>query len=167
MSMPGRLTPIGSDRSRRDFSRAPLDPTSAHRIREEVAKAGRGVIATDADAEGDVIAWDVAELIRDIHPDPVRVRLRGMDAESIREAIVNPSPVRREDAIPGRTRAIIDRLVGATFSANGVAVGRVGTAILGLVAQQPPAVRKLRLAAPAQDGGRTWLAEDRKSTRLN
>src|SRR3546814_13584359 len=88
-----------------------------------------------SDLEGDVIAWDVAELIRDIHPDPVRVRLRGMDAESIREAIVNPSPVRREDAIPGRTRAIIDRLVGATFSANGVAVGRVGTALLGRVAQ--------------------------------
>src|SRR3546814_3219567 len=74
-----------------------------------------------------------------------------MDAESIREAIVNPSPVRREDAIPGRTRAIIDRLVGATFSANGVAVGRVGTAILGLVAQQPPAVRKLRLAARSEE----------------
>src|SRR3546814_15394932 len=64
MSMPGRLTPIGIDRSMRDFARAPLDPTIALRIREEVAKAGRVVIATDADAEGDVIAWDVAEIGR-------------------------------------------------------------------------------------------------------
>src|SRR3546814_18737427 len=118
MSMPGRLTPIGIDRSMRDFARAPLDPTIAHRIREEVAKAGRVVIATDADAEGDVIAWDVAELIRDIHPDPVRVRLRGMDAESIRAAIVNPSPVRREDAIPGRTRATPARQAGESAPAG-------------------------------------------------
>src|SRR3546814_16940650 len=86
MSMPGRLTPIGLDRSMRDFARAPLDPPIAHRIREEVAKAGRVVIDNAADAEGDVNAWDVAEPIRVLNPAPVRERLRGLVAESIREA---------------------------------------------------------------------------------
>lgn len=159
MSLPDRLTPVGIDRSMRDFARAPIDPAIATRIRDEAAKADRVVIATDADAEGDVIAWDVAELISDLHASPVRARLRGMDADSICEAISEVSPVLKRDAVAGRTRAIVDRMIGAAFSGGGVAVGRVGTAILGLVAKQPPAVRKLRLVAPADDAGRPWTAE--------
>src|SRR3546814_15373796 len=75
MSMPGRLTPIGIDRSMRAFARAPLDPTLAHRIRAEAAKAGRVVIATAADAEGAVMAWDVAGLLRDRTPNQEEARV--------------------------------------------------------------------------------------------
>lgn len=163
LSMPDRLTPLGIDSGLQEYLRAPRDPEIVTRLRtmasETVALGGRIVVATDADQEGDVIAWDVASVLSDIAPAPLRVRLRGMDDDSIREAVAEAAPVRQEDAIPGRTRAIVDRLIGGAFSGGGVAVGRVGTALLGLVAQGTPVVHRLRLSAPAKDGGRPWLAE--------
>lgn len=158
-SMPDRLTPLGIDSGFREFARKLRDPEIGLRIRQEAQAADRVFIATDADQEGDVIAWDVAELISDIAPEPWRVRLRGMDEESVQEAISNPDPVRKRDAVAGRTRAIVDRMIGAVFSRDGVAVGRVGTALLGLVASTPLSVDRLRLVAPASDGGRPWVAE--------
>jgi DNA topoisomerase-1 len=159
MTMPDRLTPVGIDSGMHEFLRAPRDMDVVKRIRDMAREAERVVVATDADQEGDVIAWDVADMISDIVAQPVRVRLRGMDDESVREAIAASSPVRKEDAVPGRTRAIVDRLLGAAFSGEGVAVGRVGTALLGLVQSGRPCVHRLRLSAPAKDGGRPWLAE--------
>ena len=159
LSMPDRLTPLGIDRNLHEFAREPRDVEIVRRIREMAREADHVVVATDADQEGDVIAWDVAEIISDIHPSPARVRLKGMDAESVREAIEAATPVSKADAVAGRTRAIVDRLIGAAFSGGGVAVGRVGTALLGLVDQDRPSVLRLRLSAPAKDGGRPWLAE--------
>ncbi len=159
MSMPDRLTPLGIDQRLHEYARQPRDMALVTRLRDEAKAAERLIIATDADQEGDVIAWDVREMCVDIHPDPVRVRLRGMDDDSVREAIASASAVLQSDAVPGRTRAIVDRMIGAAFSANGVAVGRVGTSLLGLVARSPIPTRRLRLSAPAEDGGRPFLAE--------
>jgi len=157
--MPQRLTPLGIDCKFREFARKLKNPDLGVRIREEANRAERVFIATDADSEGDVIAWDVAELISDIRPDPLRVRLKGMDEDSIREAISAAAPVRKADAVAGRTRAIVDRMIGAVFSRDGMAVGRVGTALLGLVDATAPTVFRLRLVAPAKDRGRPWVAE--------
>jgi DNA topoisomerase I len=159
MSMPNSLRPLGIDQAMRDFARAPRDPAIALRVRKEAEQAKSVYVATDADQEGDVIAWDVAELIRDIHPAPLRVKMRGMDEASVREAIQQATPVSKEDAIPGRTRAIIDRMIGATFSSGDVAVGRVSTALLGLVRRDQPTINRVRLVAPAKGGGRPWIAE--------
>lgn len=157
--MPERLVPLGIDAGFREYARKLRDPEIGERIRREVEAAQRVYIATDADQEGDVIAWDVAELISDICPDPYRVRLRGMDPESVMESIQEATVVSKRDAVAGRTRAIVDRMIGAVFSRDGVAVGRVGTALLGLAAKEKPAVARLRLVAPAKDGGSPWVAE--------
>lgn len=157
--MPKKLTPMGIDTSFREFERTLRDHELGERIRSEAKEANRVFVATDADQEGDVIAWDVVELIADIHPDPMRVRLKGMDEESVKAALDDVTPVYKKDAVPGRTRAIIDRMIGGTFSGNGVSVGRVGTALLGLVDSSPPAVERLRLVARAKDGGRPWIAD--------
>lgn len=157
--MPERLTPLGIDSGYREFKRVLKDPILGQQIRDEVSASARVFIATDADPEGDVIAWDVAELISDICPEPLRMRLKGMDEESISDAISSASPVSKRDAVAGRTRAIIDRMIGATFSSDGIAVGRVGTALLGLIDAKRPSTRKLRLVAPSKGGGRPWVAE--------
>lgn len=165
MSFPDRLTPVGIDARLREVERKAIDPARVVRMRAEAASAARVVVATDADQEGDVIAWDVADILSDIHPSPLRVRLRGMDDESILQAADEGGPVLIEDAVPGRTRAILDRLIGATYSRNGIAVGRVGTAILGLFRPgQPdgkdvPTTMRLRLCAPAADNGKPWMAD--------
>jgi DNA topoisomerase I len=158
-SMPKSLQPLGIDESFMEFERKLTIPDIGQRIRDMAAAAKNVYIATDADQEGDVIAWDVAELIADIHPEPYRVRLKGMDEDSIRLALDEITLVRKEDAVPGRTRAIIDRMIGSVFSKDGVAVGRVSTALLGLVKDKPPVTLKLKLMAPSKDGGRPWLAE--------
>ncbi len=157
--MPKSLGNIGIDRAFRDFERKPRDVTVVERLRSEVQIADEVFVATDADAEGDVIAWDVATLIADICPNPRRVKLRGMDAESVQRAVAEAGPVLKHDAVSGRTRAIVDRLIGAGFSRDGVAVGRVSTALLGLVARHRPSTKRLTLVAPAEDNGRPWSAE--------
>lgn len=157
--MPKKLTPIGIDRNFRDFSRTLKDPEKGQYIRNAVAEAKAVFIATDADQEGDVIAWDVAELIRDICPNPMRVRMKAMDDESVRQAVNESTPVRKEDAVPGRTRRIIDRLIGGTLSQDGVRVGRIVTGLLGIVNETDLPVAKLRLVAPASDRKRPWVAE--------
>jgi DNA topoisomerase-1 len=82
-----------------------------------------------------------------------------MDEESIRAALDETTLVNKRDAVAGRTRAIIDRMIGSVFSKDGVAVGRVSTALLGLVKDNPMTTLRLKLVAPSTDGGRPWLAE--------
>lgn len=159
LQMPKELSPVGIDERFHEFKREPRDMDLYRRIRDMAKEADHIIIATDADSEGDVIAWDVAEAISDIHPTPQRVRLRGMDDESVQEAIELAGPVLKQDAIAGRTRAIVDRLIGSTFSRDGIGVGRVSTAVLGAVARDKPSVWRLKLSAPSKDGGRPWLAE--------
>lgn len=158
-AMPESLDRLAIDRGFREFERKLINPDIGRFLREQSAEASDVYIATDADSEGDVIAWDVAELIADIRPEPYRVRLKGMDEDSIREALDAATFTDKRDAVPGRTRAIVDRMIGATFSTRKVAVGRVSTALLGLVRDNPLPILKLRLTAPSKDGGRPWVAE--------
>jgi DNA topoisomerase-1 len=150
---------LGIDQAFRPFNRILINPETGRYIREALVGAKNVFIATDADQEGDVIAWDVAELIADIWPEPFRVRLKGMDEESVRQAITDATAVRKEDAVPGRTRAILDRMIGFTLSHKGVKVGRIRTPLLGICRDENLPVDKLRLTAPSKDGGRPWIAE--------
>lgn len=159
MTMPQSLDTLGIDSSFRDFKREPRDWKTIDYIRQHAKDSEQIFIATDADKEGDVIAWDVFEVIKDINPLPYRMKLKGMDEDSIKEALKNVSNVSIKDATPGRTRAIIDRMIGATFSKDGTVVGRIGTAILGMVNEIEPDTNKLKLVAPSKEGGRPWVAE--------
>ena len=155
-SFPEGLEPLGIDADGHDHGRTIRDPDRVVAIRKAAARASRVYVATDADQEGDVIAWDVATVISDIVPDPVRVRLRGIDEDAVRDALDAPGDVRPEDAVPGRTRAIVDRVIGATFSRPGLPVGRVGSAVIGLAAGGIDRDRAT-IVAPAVGGGRPFV----------
>lgn len=156
--LPQSLRTPTVDADFREVGRGPRDNARFEELVEAAGSASRVIIATDADSEGDVIAWDIAEAISHVCPAPLRMRLRGLDEQSVRSALANADPVRKEDAIPGRTRAIIDRLIGQVFSSEGVAVGRVSTAILGAIAIYKPSPYRLFLVAPDKNGGRPWRA---------
>lgn len=147
------------DKNFNDFGREPLDSNILHRIREVVKLCPNVMVATDADQEGDVIAWDVASLIRDIAPNPSRIPLKGMDSDSVLEALSAKGPVKRSAAVPGRTRRIIDILIGSAYSNTGIRVGRIGTALLGMVASEQPTTNFMRLSAPSSDGRSPWIAQ--------
>ncbi len=110
-------------------------------------------IATDADQAGDVIALD----IMDILPGSVnvdRIRLRGIDKVSLVAALQQPEKITKAAASAGRARAMIDRLLTASYSKPGLAVGRVQTAMLSSVMadQDIPIAKRYNLVVPANDG---------------
>mgnify|MGYP001233288163 CR=1 FL=1 len=159
--MPESITQCGIDQSYSEHLRR-ANPEIVERLEFHIMRMkplGQVFIATDADTEGDVIATDVADTIAPYYANPFRVRLRSLDPDTFEEAINEARHVNREDATPGRTRAIIDRAIGASFAQRGIAAGRIRSAILGIAANNPPPLEWLHLVAPAVDGGREWTVK--------
>lgn len=168
--LPDDMNDIGIDKNFAETKRIANQDT-VDRIRESInimiENGGHDVyIASDDDTEGNVIAYDIFEAIKDIFPTPLRVKLTALDKDSIQSALDNSSEVKIEEAITGRTRAIIDRVIGLSFSNNGIAAGRVGSAILGIIAKEKPKPYRLNLITSAIDGGRVWKASSKLTTIL-
>ncbi len=161
--MPPTLMASGISTDFEDFLRVPK-PYAMEKLMAGIAAMGNDgqiYIATDADTEGHVIATDIVDAIRHLPLKmPLRVLLRALDKDSIENAIADAAPVLREDATAGRTRAIIDRLIGAGLFAfnrgHGLGAGRIKAAILGIVAYDPPPLEYFSLVAPPLAGGRDW-----------
>lgn len=159
MANPDALTPLGIDKRFQETLRGPVLPDLVESLDEMVEAVGKVFIATDADQEGDVIALDVANLVAGRRPIE-RLALRGLDAESVREAVLSKGELDPLRAIPGTTRRIIDRMIGGTLSdrQSGFAVGRVQSALLGLCAAEDQIVGEAVLQMPAADRGRPFQA---------
>lgn len=159
--MPDGFTPLGIDRRLTETARAPKNPDGINLIASWGLKSERLLIATDADQEGDVLAWDVAQILPD-HPNVWRVRLRALDIDSVLQAFSNPEPVRLRDAWPGATRRLVDRLIGAAFTADGdhagFAAGRVQSALLGATTSVRLPLGEATLVLPACDGKDPFVA---------
>lgn len=170
IKMPEGLDKTGIDSDMTEFARE-ANPDVVLRLNEAISRLpeedGRVYIATDADMEGDVIAVDVYDTIEEMFPSAVRVKLKGLDKTSIQEAIDDATPIDRSEAIPGRTRAVVDRLIGAGFARKGIAAGRVRSAILGLVAKGNLTPYKLFLEAPSQEGAAPWTVSTNVVHPLN
>lgn len=99
-------------------------------------------IASDADDEGDVIAWDVARALissdRSLVSHIRRLMPRTMTTNGMTAAIAEAIPLDplrlAVSAIPGRSRAVIDRWIASALGSPGAAVGRVRNAVIGGIA---------------------------------
>lgn len=164
MKMPDALWPIGIDDMLAETAREARDPEQLERLRTKALACERVLVATDADQEGDVVAWDVACVLAK-HPNVKRVRLRALDFLDVASAFSHPEPISHKDAWPGTARRILDRLIGAKFSASGmpgnedVFVGRVQSALLGAVRGGAPACAKLVMTLSAADRHGPFVAE--------
>ena len=144
------------------------------------------LIATDDDQEGDVVAFDAAQMIQAHAPSllsrTVRVRAASMDPDDLRSAAEAaiaqagraPAEARglfarmQRAAAPGRARAVLDRWIGGAYSYDaGAPCGRVKAAALGAVrlwSERPEALRaipeigEIRLRVAADDGGAAFTA---------
>jgi DNA topoisomerase-1 len=159
--MPDSFSPLGIDLRLQETARAPKNADAMGAISDWAFRAERVLIATDADQEGDVLAWDIAQIVQN-HGNVWRVRLRSLDTEGVLLAFANPEPVRARDAWPGTTRRILDRLIGATFTldgdANGFTAGRVQSALLGVAATSRLPVGEATLVLPACDDKDHFIA---------
>ena len=144
---PDSLYPLGIKVSKGqaiDVTRVPRSEID-RRIRKAIHGRAHGseiIIATDDDPEGDVIALDVMRVIVDVDPtlieSCIRIRPGAITREGVEASIANARArgggiddlVSR--AVSGRTRALTDRWMGATFSriAN-AGCGRVRAGMLG------------------------------------
>lgn len=178
---PASLTPLGIDirkGQRLDRGRVP-DPEKKRNILKAVASVPEScpiVIAMDNDVEGDVIAYDVVELILSHFPRRasrmVRVRPGPVTREGVRAALASATRISSRqivaDAVRGRARAVTDRWIGSTFSRMaGVPVGRVRSAVLGatlLLNRAPerlsgrPETGEITFQARSAMGGRPFIA---------
>lgn len=178
---PKRLLPLGIDIRKGkllDPGRRP-DPEKVKSIIDAVSRVPEScpiVIAMDNDVEGDVIAYDVVEIILSHFPKRasrmVRVRPGPITREGVRAALASATRISGRkivaDAVHGRARAVTDRWIGSTFSRlAGVPVGRVRSAVLGatLLLNRAPARLKARpetgeitFQARSAMGGRPFMA---------
>ena len=180
---PDSLYPLGIRISRGqaiDTTRTPRQSVE-HRIRQALRSRGDEteiLIATDDDAEGDVIALDVIRVIVDEDPLLIerclRVRPRAITRDNVARAIEEARAghgglddlVSR--AVAGRTRALTDRWMGATFSRMARAgCGRVRAGILGSalcwekspdLARELPETGEITLQARSGAGGLPFTA---------
>ena len=102
---------------------APIDkqPTQENivaALRRLARKAGRVVIATDYDREGELIGKEAYELVREVNEDvPVdRVRFSSITKREVTEAFENPDDLDFDLAAAGEARQVIDLVWGAALT---------------------------------------------------
>lgn len=180
---PDSLYPLGIRISRGqaiDAARKPR-PEIDRRIRSALRAHPRGAeiyIATDDDPEGDVIALDVMRVIVDVDPMLIDSCLRLRPGAITREGVETSLKQARSTqggiddlvsrAVAGRTRALTDRWMGATFSRMAQAgCGRVRAGILGAalawekspdLARRLPETGEITLQARSDAGGLPFTA---------
>lgn len=110
-------------------------------LKSEVKKADRILIATDPDREGEAIAADIAEEIKE---DIERVEFTEITKTAVKHAINNSRNINYNLVDAQRARRAIDRIVGFTFSPvlwktlrsiknTGLSAGRVQSVALRLL----------------------------------
>mgnify|MGYP006423590439 CR=1 FL=1 len=171
MIQPQRLTPVSITPSLLETGRRPKKPhriaaieAALQRSRTAAGQAPRVTVLTDADTEGAAIGLDVVDTVHAIDPDAnVRLApLAALTAEAVDDALNRAHAPDLDDvqaAAPARGRAIVDRLIGGVFSGDGVAVGRVLTAALGVFARGDAEVGRVYERRPAHDAGSAWTRE--------
>lgn len=109
-------------------------------LKKEAKAAGRILLATDPDREGEAISWHIAYLLGIDISTPCRVKFNEINKEAVKEAIKNPEPIDMGLVDAQQGRRVLDRLVGYQISpllwkkvSRGLSAGRVQSAALKLV----------------------------------
>ena len=105
-------------------------------LRSDLQQCGRVVLATDADREGEMIAWTVLHFLAPTVP-VSRIEFHSVTKAALLEAMANPRELDMDMVAAARTRRILDRLFG--YGVTDVARSRINQlATAGRV--QSPAV---------------------------
>ena len=115
-------------------------------LRAAARSAGRLILATDPDREGEAIAWHVAEALKRVN-DAQRVMFNEITERAVREAVANPSEIDLRKVDAQQARRVLDRLVGYKVSPllwktvhGGLSAGRVQSVALRLICEREVAI---------------------------
>ncbi len=119
------------------------------RLKERAAQSGSIYIATDPDREGEAIASDIAEEIKEKGKEIYRVMFHEITPSGIEEAMKNPSSIDEHLVASQRARRVMDRIVGYKISPflwktvyYGLSAGRVQSVALRLICEREEGIKK-------------------------
>lgn len=109
-------------------------------LREAANHAGRVLLATDPDREGEAIAWHVSQELNKPHDQIYRVLFNELTEKTIKQAIQSPARLDENKYNAQQARRILDRIVGYQLSPllwekvqYGLSAGRVQSVALRLI----------------------------------
>jgi DNA topoisomerase-1 len=132
---------IGFDTNTWDLEYIKTNPKIINNIREYVSKSDIIYIATDPDLEGETIAYNIKDSIRDLikkNKQCYRVSFNEITENAVKNAINNPKDIDMNIVNAQETRRIVDRMIGykvspilwSKFNKNYLSSGRVQNAAL-------------------------------------
>jgi len=112
-------------------------------LQKKAETAGRVLLASDPDREGEAIAWHLAHLLSVDPETPCRVRMFEITAKAVKEAVKKPEKIDRDRVDAQQARRILDRLVGYKLSPllwkkvrSRLTAGRVQSVALRLIVER-------------------------------
>ncbi len=112
-------------------------------IKEESNKAGRVLLATDPDREGEAIAWHLRNAMRISENSKCRIEFHEITKEALKSAIKNARTIDNDRVDAQQARRVLDRLVGYNLSPllwskvrKGLSAGRVQSVAVRLIVER-------------------------------
>ena len=155
---PKSLRPLGISPRFEEAGRAP-DPARLKML-QDACRNRHVIIATDGDQEGHAIAEDVVQAVGHSAQSVRRCIFRDLSPGTIGKALRSLQKYDSRLVRPGRSRRILDRLIGSAWlnRGNGFAAGRVSSALLGTFLGDEPVIGHIVMRLPAQDNGPDFVA---------
>jgi len=117
-------------------------------IKDESQKAGRVLLATDPDREGEAIAWHLQNAMRIPADAKCRVEFNEITKDAVKKAIKQPRPIDLNRVNAQQARRVLDRLVGYNLSPllwskvrKGLSAGRVQSVVVRLICEREQEIR--------------------------
>ena len=112
------------------------------KLRSAAKSAGKLILATDPDREGEAIAWHVVQALK--HGGEIeRVMFNEITERAVNEAVANPSEIDLRKVDAQQARRVLDRLVGYKVSPllwktvhGGLSAGRVQSVALRMICER-------------------------------
>lgn len=150
-------------------------------LKKKAEGAGKVLLASDPDREGEAIAWHLSHILSIDPTTPCRIRMFEITAKAVRESVKKPEKIDQDRVDAQQARRILDRLVGYKLSPllwrkvrSRLTAGRVQSVALRLIAEREREISEfvsqeywlLDVAASAQ-GGREYLLRLEKKDGKN
>ncbi len=117
-------------------------------LKKEAKGAGKILLATDPDREGEAISWHIAHELGIPEGAPCRVTFNEVTKSAVKDAIKHPRAINMDLVNSQQARRILDRLVGFKLSPllwkhvkSGLSGGRVQSAATRLIADREAEIR--------------------------
>ncbi|EDP75277.1 reverse gyrase [Hydrogenivirga sp. 128-5-R1-1] len=136
-------------------------------LREAGYEVDEVFIATDPDAEGEKIAYDLYLLVRPFNAEVKRAEFHEVTPKAFREAVENPRELDTNLVKAQIVRRVLDRWVGFTlsrvlwkvFGKNWFSAGRVQTPVLGWIIERYKKSKEKKGEVVFEVNGHTFRAE--------